>query len=51
MMAWIMQSAMTESLQRTGCDRKDQVIYVIIVHFLNSVCRYVIIENTVINEL
>jgi len=25
MMAWIMQSAMIESLQRAGCDRNDQV--------------------------
>jgi len=38
-MAWIMQSAMIESLQRAGSDRNDQVLIIqqFIVHL--EVCR------------
>jgi len=43
-MAWIMQSAMVESLRRPACDRNDQVGYVTLfglpVHIYNFVFIY-----------
>jgi len=41
MMAWVMQSAMIESLQRAAYDRNDQVAYGALMGLSTFICKFV----------